>query len=83
MIMIYISTFYSHFGAVRFKKACDKKHIESRMMPVPRNLSSSCGTCVRFVGDDPYPAGTYPEEMEQTVLVTDNGYEVLYRAENG
>ncbi len=79
---MYISTFFSHFGAVRFKKLCDRKHIEARMMPVPRNLSSSCGTCVRFGGDDPCPAGAYPEEVEQTVLVKEDGYEVIYRAEN-
>lgn len=52
------------------------------MMPVPRDLSSSCGTCVRFGGEDPCPAGTYPEEVEQTVLVTEHGYDILYRAEN-
>ncbi len=52
------------------------------MMPVPRDLSSSCGTCVRFTGEDPCPTGEYPEEVEQTVLVTEQGYEVLYRAEN-
>lgn len=80
--MTYISTFYSHFGAVHFKKICQSKNIEAKMMPVPRDLSSSCGTCVRFHGTDPCPAGQYPEEVEQTVLVTENGYEVVYRAEN-
>lgn len=52
------------------------------MMPVPRDLSSSCGTCVRYEGNDPCPTGSYPEEVEQAVLVTNQGYEVLYRAEN-
>ncbi len=80
--MTYISTFYSHFGAMDFKKKCEAKHIKAKMMPVPRDLSSSCGTCVRFSCDNPCPLEKYPEEMEQTVLVTDQGYEVLYRAEN-
>ncbi len=52
------------------------------MMPVPRDLSSSCGTCVRFTGTDPCPTGEYPEEVEQAVLVTEHGYEVLYRAKD-
>ena len=52
------------------------------MMPVPRNLSSSCGTCVRYVGEDPCPAGEYPEELEQVVLVGDTGYTVLYRVKD-
>lgn len=51
-------------------------------MPVPRNLSSSCGTCVRYVGDCVCPSDPVPEEVEQIVRVTDCGYEVLYRAEN-
>ncbi len=80
--MTYISTFYSHFGAVHFKKICQSQNIEAKMMPVPRDLSSSCGTCVKFEGTNPCPTGTYPEEVEQTVLVTETGYEVLYRAEN-
>lgn len=80
--MIYIATFYSHFGAVHFKKICKEKGMEVKMMPVPRDLSSSCGTCVRYVGNHPCPTGTYPDEVEQAVLITDSGYEVIYRAEN-
>ena len=80
--MIYIATFYSHFGAVRFRRLCESRGLEAKMMPVPRNLSSSCGTCVRFNGSDPCPGGEYPEEVEQTVAVTEHGYEVLYRAKD-
>ena len=80
--MVYIAAFYSHFGAVHFKKICQSKGFAAKMMPVPRDLSSSCGTCVRYEGNDPCPTGSYPEEVEQAVLVTNQGYEVLYRAEN-
>lgn len=48
-------------------------------MPVPRNLSSSCGTCVKFEGNCP---DIPPEEVEQIVSVTEDGYQELYRAEN-
>ena len=44
----YIATFFSHFGAMAFKKKCDKEGYPAVIMPVPRNLSSSCGTCVKF-----------------------------------
>ena len=81
--MTYIATFYSHFGAIRFKKLCRDAGIPAELMPVPRNLSSSCGTCVRYGGETPCPAGQYPEEVEQVVAVTEQGYEGLYRAENG
>ena len=49
--MIWIETFFSHYGAMRCKKMCDKTGIAAKMMPVPRMLSSSCGTCVRMEAD--------------------------------
>lgn len=78
--MIFIATFYSHFGAMRCKKACDDTGISARMMPVPRALSSSCGTCVRVEADD---MGTIPrtEESEQIALEEQDGYRILWRAE--
>lgn len=77
--MICIATFYSHFGAIRFKKYCESFGWPAKVMPVPRDLSSSCGTCVRYEGECPEKT---PEEVEQIVAVTNNGYEMLYRAEN-
>lgn len=44
----YIATFFSHFGAIRFHKELRDRGITAKMMPVPRKVSSSCGTCVRF-----------------------------------
>ena len=81
--MTYIATFYSHFGAIRFKKLCQAAGMPAELMPVPRNLSSSCGTCVRCGGETPCRAAQYTEEVEQVVAVTEQGYEGLYRAENG
>ena len=73
-----IATFYSHFGAIRFRQDCRSRGIPAKAMPVPRDLSSSCGTCVRFEGTLPADP---PEEVEQIVEVTDSGYRLLYRAE--
>ncbi len=78
--MVCIATFYSHFGAMRFKKACDRRGAPARLMPVPRDLSSSCGTCVRYESDVPCPTERWPEELEQAVAVTEEGYRPLYRA---
>ena len=79
--MICIATFFSHFGAMRCKKLCDGAGIPARMMPVPRALSSSCGTCVRIETDDP---GSVPrtEESEQLALERADGYQILWKAEN-
>ena len=73
-----IATFYSHFGAIRFRQDCRSRGIPAKAMPVPRDLSSSCGTCVRFEGT---PPADPPEDVEQIVEVTDSGYRLLYRAE--
>lgn len=80
--MNYIATFFSHFGAIRFKKMCDQNHHKARIMPVPRDLSSSCGTCVRYSADTFYPGEVDSEELEQIVEVNDSGYEVKYRAKD-
>lgn len=77
--MTCIATFYSHFGAIRFKKTCEGMGWPARLMPVPRNLSSSCGTCVRYEGECP---GVIPEEVEQIAVLEGGGYRPLYRAEN-
>ena len=77
-----IATFYSHFGAVRFRKLCTEAGWTASMAPVPRSLSSSCGTCVRFTGSAMSPVLPVPEEVEQIVEDTGSGYVPLYRAEN-
>ena len=52
--------------------------IAARMMPVPRTLSSSCGTCVRCQEEYLPPDGH--EEIEQIVEEADG--KMLYQAEN-
>lgn len=80
--MTYIATFYSHFGAIRFRKLCQGRGWPARVMPVPRDLSSSCGTCVRYEGSEVCPSAGMPEEVEQIVEVTGGGYLCRYRAED-
>ena len=77
--MICIATFYSHFGAIRFKRFCAERAWPAQVMPVPRNLSSSCGACVRYEGGVPSPV---PEELEQVVALEGGRYRSLYQAEN-
>ena len=50
-MVTYIATFFSHFGAIRFHKQLKEQKVQATMMPVPRKVSSSCGTCVRFQGE--------------------------------
>lgn len=76
----YIATFFCHFGAMRFKKLCDRLGWPARMMPVPRNLSSSCGTCVRYEGKWRSLSGSQLEEVEQIVQVDEGAYHPVYQA---
>lgn len=80
--MKYIATFFSHFGAIRFNNNCKEKNIYSKLMPVPRSLSSSCGTCVCYECDYYSLAENIPDEVEQIVEVCEDGYRECYRADN-
>lgn len=74
----YIATFHSHYASMRYKKLCEKQGLSAKMMPVPRTLSSSCGTCVNWQGESyPMDAETL-EELEQIVEVLENGYLQVY-----
>ena len=80
--MIYIATFYSHFGAIRFKRECKKMQISAEAMPVPRDLSSSCGTCVKFETKKDISGFTWSLEVEQVVELTSSGYRTHYHIGN-
>ena len=67
--MIYVATFHTHLAAMLTARALKGCGIPARMMPVPRRLSSSCGTCVRYEADTP--------AVEQM----DPDFEAVYRQE--
>ena len=77
----YIATFFSHFGAVRFQHLCVERGWQAQLRPVPRSLSSSCGTCVVFQAAALENAESLQTpELEQLVFQCDDGYEVVYTA---
>ena len=78
--MIYLATVYSHLGAIRYKRACEAAGIPAVLMPVPRSLSSSCGTCVRCEGGWLPPEAADAEEIEMIVRQSPTGYETVYRS---
>lgn len=80
--MRYLASFYSHFGAIRYKRLCQEEGIEARIMPIPRDLSSSCGSCVCYQAVSPRLFPDYLDELEQVVEVVEGGYRLVYRAEN-
>ena len=76
--MDFIATFYSHFGAMRFKKEVEKAGASAVLKPVPRTLSSSCGTCCAFTAAE-LPTPSHPDEVEQIVEVAGDGsYKIVF-----
>jgi hypothetical protein len=49
--------FHSPNHAIWTAKLLTKEGIENRMIPIPRNLSSDCGYCVRIFSSDAERAG--------------------------
>ena len=50
----YIATFHTHLSALMTSRTLTGLGVNARMMPVPRKLSSSCGTCVRYLSAKPH-----------------------------
>ncbi|MDD3400856.1 MAG: DUF3343 domain-containing protein [Eubacteriales bacterium] len=67
--MDYIATFYTHLSAMRTHKELKKRGADARLAPVPRKLSSSCGTCVFYTADAPM------------LECMDSDYEAVYGAQ--
>ena len=49
----FIATFHTHLSALMTSRNLNAKGARAGMMPVPRKLSSSCGTCVRYTASEP------------------------------
>ena len=50
----YIATFHTHLAALLTSRTLISCGVKAQMMPVPRKLSSSCGTCVRYLAEEPH-----------------------------
>lgn len=49
----YVATFHTHLAALKSHRALSAAGISARMAPVPRKISSSCGTCVLYQAQSP------------------------------
>lgn len=73
----YIATFYTHFAALCSFEKLTKSGISCYLAPVPRFLSSSCGTCVKYGASSPMQELMH-EDMEQIVRLNESGgYETV------
>lgn len=58
-----VLTFHSHYDAVRQRRMLKERGIESVLVPVPRSLSSSCGTSL-LMDAASYPAARLIDSLE-------------------
>lgn len=77
----YVATFHTHLSALMTDRNLKREGIDSRMMPVFRKLSSSCGTCVVYRAESPC-LERMDEDVEAVYEITgEEEYALLYRNE--
>lgn len=81
--MTYIATFFSHFAAVNLSRHLKGTDHKPMLMPVPRKLSSSCGTCVKFLLDTDLKefidSGLFDEDLDTIYQVDGDNYNPVYQ----
>lgn len=75
----YIATFWTHLAAMSTLKALAAAGIKATARPVPRALSSGCGTCVCYQAENPCLALMH-RDYEKVVIPGGDAYQVV--AEN-
>lgn len=79
--MKYLATFHTHFDAVKYLKSIKGIAREAVMKPVPRKLSSSCGSCVVFETQSQLPVEeVLTSDIEKLYSLEGDEYRLL--AEN-
>ncbi len=69
----YIATFFTHFDAISFRRSAEKHGLSCRLAPVPRRVSSSCGTCAMFTADDDMISRMDFAQTEQLIVLGSGG----------
>ena len=68
-----VATFANYYGAMLFRKTVGAG---CTLRPVPRSLSSSCGTCAFFEG--PFREEYVNANLEAVYELKDGSYEKIY-----
>ncbi|HCL20364.1 MAG TPA: hypothetical protein DHW47_00260 [Oscillibacter sp.] len=76
----YIATFHTHLSALLTCQSLTACGAAARMMPVPRKLSASCGTCVSYQADSPL-LEQMDTDVERVFAVDGDSYTLLLENE--
>ena len=73
--MDFVATFHTHLSALMTERALKSAGFTARMAPVPRQLSSSCGTSVLYTAPDLCQA-CLDEDAERVYEIVGDGFEL-------
>ena len=82
--MNYLVTFFTHFDAMSYQRSLNQLNIQGTLMPVPRKVSSSCGTCITFSTNMDSPLEGELIQMEnyaELFQIIDESYILLHKNE--
>lgn len=74
----YVATFHTHVSALITCRTLTGFGIQARMAPVPRKLSSSCGTCVLYTAEDSILDGMDQDVEKVYLKSSENAFVELY-----
>lgn len=77
----FVATFHTHLSAMLSFQALRNAGCKAKMQPVPRVLSSSCGTCVRF-GAETDCRDLLDADAEALYAVENGSYRLLWQNED-
>lgn len=63
----YLLTFYSTSGAIAVEKFCRKNEIPGRLLPVPREISASCGLCWAVPAEEKQKLKSVEKEFSEDI----------------
>ncbi len=72
----FVATFHTHLSAMLTCQTLTDKGISARMAPVPRKISSSCGTCVFYEAEDSC-LDCLDEDTEAVYRIKGDTYEMI------
>lgn len=76
----FVATFYTHLSAMLTCRAMQAAGFSARMAPVPRALSSSCGTCVFYAAPEPRE-DLLDQDTERVYEVQNGAYALVWNQE--
>ncbi|MBQ6430720.1 MAG: DUF3343 domain-containing protein [Oscillospiraceae bacterium] len=74
----YLATFHTHLAALKTHRSLTAAGLAARMAPVPRRISSSCGTCVLYSAENPC-YDKLDTDTEAVYLLNEDGTAALLR----